>query len=119
MTYRALIIMCRCVYLLSELSNIHEASRQIQQCLPAVADACRYNHYAQHIVFLETVCKQLPIIAKHIGVKPFKAYFDLFIDPIFQALVSTVSSEKLLTDFEKEVVLYSSLFFVCVCSSII
>lgn len=75
-----------CVYLLSELSNISEASRVIQQCLPAVADACIHRHYAQHVVFLETVCKQLPIIAKHIGVKPFKAYFDLFIDPIFQAL---------------------------------
>jgi hypothetical protein len=43
-------------------------------------------------VFLETVCKQLPLIAKGVGKKVFKSSVEEFLDPVFYALVSETSS---------------------------
>lgn len=74
------------VILLGELSEISSIADQILQALPNVAEACKFQHYAQHVVFLETVCRNLPIFAKNLGIKRFKSAFDLFIDPIFTAL---------------------------------
>nr|CAD7395536.1 unnamed protein product [Timema poppensis] len=62
-----------CVYLLSELSQIPEMSRTVFNTLPLVAEACHHRHYTHHLVFIETVCKQLPVIAKGIGKKTFKS----------------------------------------------
>jgi hypothetical protein len=78
----------RCVYLLSELSQIPDLCRSVSAALPVMGEACHYHHYTHHIVFLETVCKQLPLIAKGIGKKIFKSSVEEFLDPIFYALVS-------------------------------
>ncbi|KAG8330668.1 hypothetical protein J6590_057997 [Homalodisca vitripennis] len=75
-----------CVYLLGELSSIPEASKEVLKLLPLLANACQYQHYPQHVVLLETVCKQLPSLAKHLGVRAFKAYLDLFLDPVFRSI---------------------------------
>uniref|UniRef100_A0A1B6GJM3 TOG domain-containing protein n=1 Tax=Cuerna arida TaxID=1464854 RepID=A0A1B6GJM3_9HEMI len=77
-----------CVYLLGELSSIPEASKEVLKLLPLLANACQYQHYPQHVVLLETVCKQLPSLAKHLGVRAFKAYLDLFLDPVFRSIES-------------------------------
>lgn len=75
-----------CVYLLSEISQIPELSRPVFTALPLVGEACQYRHYTHHVVFLETVCKQLPLLAKGIGKKAFKSSVEEFLDPIFYAL---------------------------------
>ncbi|PSN56963.1 hypothetical protein C0J52_10867 [Blattella germanica] len=75
-----------CVYLLSELSQITDLSRTVFNALPLVSEACHYRHYAHHVVFLETVCKQLPLLAKGVGKKIFKSIVEEFLDPIFYAL---------------------------------
>lgn len=77
----------RSLYLLTELSTIPEASKEVLKLLPLAAEACQVQHYSQHVVFLETVCKQLPLLAKHLGVRPFKAYLDYFLDPVFRSMV--------------------------------
>lgn len=82
------IILCRCVYLLAELSQIPEAVSSVATALPLVAEACRHRHYTQHMTFLETVCKQLPLLAKGLGKKVFKTVLEDFFEPIFYALVS-------------------------------
>lgn len=70
--------------MLTELSVIPEASKEVLKLLPLVAEISQ----EQHIVFLETVCKQLPLLAKHLGVRSFKNYyFEAFVDPIFKSLV--------------------------------
>jgi hypothetical protein len=54
-----------------------------------VGEACQYRHYTHHVVFLETVCKQLPLLAKGVG-KKFKSIVEEFLDPVFYALVSEI-----------------------------
>ncbi|XP_067011656.1 uncharacterized protein [Anabrus simplex] len=75
-----------CVYLLSEISQIPEATRSVMSALPLVAEACLHRHYAHHVTFLETVCKQLPVLAKGVGKKMFKSVVEEFFDSIFYAL---------------------------------
>ncbi|KAJ4426516.1 hypothetical protein ANN_27330, partial [Periplaneta americana] len=83
-----------CVYLLSELSQIPDLARSVFTALPLVAEACHYRHYTHHIVFLETVCKQLPVLAKGIGKKTFKPVMEEFLDPIFYALTGRTIMER-------------------------
>jgi len=75
-----------CVHLLSELAQISKFSPSVSKYIPDVAKAAEMKHYTQHVHFLETVCKQLPNIAKGIGKKPFKTYLESFFDPIFYSL---------------------------------
>lgn len=74
-----------CIYLLAELSNIPACTKKVYDALPVLADAARHRHYHHHVVFLESLAKQLPVIAKA-NKKMFKAYLELFFDPIFYAL---------------------------------
>jgi hypothetical protein len=83
----------RCVYLLSEISQIPELSRSVFTALPLVGEACQYRHYTHHVVFLETVCKQLPLLAKGIGKKAFKSSVEEFLDPVFYALVCEIGMQ--------------------------
>jgi hypothetical protein len=78
------------VYLLSELSQIPDLSHSVFTAVPLVAEACHYHHYTHHVMFLETVCKQLPLLAKGVGKKVFKSIVEEFLDPIFYALVSGI-----------------------------
>ena len=79
-----------CVYLLSELSLVSEASQKVVSSLPLLAEAANRQHYTHHVVLLETVCKQLPVIAKGIGKRPFKMHLEIFLNAIFYGLVSTL-----------------------------
>lgn len=90
-----------CIHLLAELSNNPSLSNLVSQYLPAVAKAVSLQHYPQHVVLLETLCKQLPNIAKGIGKRHFKMHLELFFDPIFysmtcdNALTSSAASQCL------------------------
>ncbi|XP_075223588.1 uncharacterized protein LOC142325568 [Lycorma delicatula] len=74
------------VIFLAEVSEIKEAHSSVMQALPLVAEACRYQDYNQHVIFLETVCRHLPTFVKNLGAKQFKTKLDLFIDTLFTAL---------------------------------
>ncbi|XP_071785582.1 uncharacterized protein [Asterias amurensis] len=75
-----------CILLLSELSSESSLSAAIGTILPSVAETTRNQSYTQHIQLLETICKQLPAIAKNIGKRYFKPCLEAFLDPIFYAL---------------------------------
>ncbi|XP_059472766.1 uncharacterized protein LOC132195063 [Neocloeon triangulifer] len=77
-----------CVMLFAELSMVPSATNTVAAALPKLAEACRLRHYSSHLTFLETVCKNLPTIAKGVGRKNFKQHLDEFFDPIFYALES-------------------------------
>jgi len=72
------------IYLISELSQ--HFPQQMAQLFPNVVKALSYKHYSQHLVFLETVCKQLPKIATRMGKRTFKMYLETFLDSIFDAV---------------------------------
>ncbi|XP_071164390.1 uncharacterized protein [Mytilus edulis] len=75
-----------CIHLIAELSNNPSLSALVGQTLPAVAKAVSFQHYPQHVVLLETLCKQLPNIAKGIGKRHFKPHLELFFDSIFYSM---------------------------------
>ena len=76
------------IYLISELSQHHP--QEVAQLFPNVITALSYKHYPQHLIFLETVCKQLPKIATRIGKRSFKMNLETFIDSIFEAIACDV-----------------------------
>ncbi|XP_033735448.1 uncharacterized protein LOC117323982 isoform X2 [Pecten maximus] len=75
-----------CIHLLAELSNHHDLAAPVSQMLPDMAKSTSYQHYTQHIVYCETICKQLPNIAKGIGKRHFKMHLEMFLDIIFHSL---------------------------------
>jgi hypothetical protein len=77
--------------LLSELSMVPAAVAAVTASLPVLSEVCALKHYSSHLVFLETVCKHLPTIAKGVGRKNFKLHLENFFRPIFYALVSGFS----------------------------
>ncbi|GFS25769.1 Arm repeat-containing protein [Elysia marginata] len=80
-----------CVHLLAELSHIPSVSGPVGKLIPAMANACSTKDYTHYPNFLETVCKQLPNLAKGLGKRPFKMYLELFLDYIFDALGSEIA----------------------------
>jgi len=78
-----------CIYLLAELSSV--VPKNVSDLLPALATSCTTQGYTHRPALLETVCTQLPTIAKGIGKKPFKMYLEMFIDHLFDALDSDVA----------------------------
>lgn len=99
-----------CVHLLAELSQQKPYTDKVSSLLPLVAESARHKHYSQHYSYLETVFKQvrfitenmfshscelwmhcytqLPVIARALGKRLFKRHLELFLDPMFYALVS-------------------------------
>ncbi|XP_071962564.1 uncharacterized protein [Antedon mediterranea] len=75
-----------CIYLLSEISLIKSMEETVSDLLPSVAECGRKQSYTQHVCLLETICKQLPVIAKNIDKRRFKSHLDKFFDPLFYAL---------------------------------
>ncbi|XP_076463710.1 uncharacterized protein LOC143295909 [Babylonia areolata] len=90
-----------CVTLMAELSHIPSLASPLMKLLPLLSKACTVRHYTHHINFLETVCKQLPNLAKGLGKRQFKMYLEIFLEPIFysldsdNALTSTAASQCL------------------------
>lgn len=80
-------IFSRCVYVVGELSHIKEAHGDIISVVPLLREAARHRHYTHHVIFLETICKQVPVIAKNLGKKTFKTIVEDFFDIIFYSLV--------------------------------
>jgi hypothetical protein len=76
--------------LLAELATIPQISLHLTSVLPLLAEACTKRHYSAHLNFLETICKNLPIIARGVGKKNFKAQLESFFEPVFYALVSSL-----------------------------
>ena len=77
-----------CIYAVAELAAKRAALKPVTDCLPLLAKAAGFRHYAQHFHLLETLCCQLPLIAERIGKKMFKMYLEMFLDSIFDALKS-------------------------------
>ena len=75
-----------CVYLIAELSQNPITHKEIIEILHLLAEAAKLKHYAQHIQLFETICRALPVIARGIGKKDFKAYLHLYIDMLFYSL---------------------------------
>jgi len=73
-----------CIYLVAELSSDH--STEVTKLLPSIVKCLSHKHFSQHLVLLETVCKQLPVIATNIGKRNFKSSVELFLDPVFYGL---------------------------------
>ncbi|RUS87848.1 hypothetical protein EGW08_004381 [Elysia chlorotica] len=80
-----------CVHLLAELSHIPAVSGPVSKLIPTMANACSTKDYTHYHNFLETVCKQLPNLAKGLGKRPFKMYLELFLDYIFEAIDSEIA----------------------------
>nr|XP_039248911.1 uncharacterized protein LOC120326658 [Styela clava] len=86
-----------CVFLISELlSNSEkqtadpELATRIANLLPLVVEAAKFRNFTQHSVFIETICRQLPIIGKRLGKRIFKSNLESFFDIIFYGLQSDV-----------------------------
>ncbi|XP_064602415.1 uncharacterized protein LOC135468221 [Liolophura sinensis] len=77
-----------CVHLVSEIANIPQYSSVLTELLPLVAQAASHKHYTQHFQLLESICKQLPSIARGLGKRPFKQFIEFFLNPVFYALTS-------------------------------
>ncbi|XP_078313834.1 uncharacterized protein LOC111130281 [Crassostrea virginica] len=75
-----------CVHLVAELSHNAELTSQVSDLLPLLAKASSLHHYNHHVNFLETVCKQLPNIAKNLGKRYFKPHLEQFFDCIFYSI---------------------------------
>jgi len=88
-----------CVVLVSELSSLPVFAPHIPIIMELISKAISHRHYTHHMNLLETICKQLPVIAKGIGKRDFKTYLHLFIEHIFyslnaeNALTSTAASQ--------------------------
>lgn len=82
-----------CIHLVAVLSQNSTFSKQIIKFLSLISKAVSYRHYTHHLSILETLCQQLPNIARGIGKKAFKPYLECFLDDIFYSL----SSENALT----------------------
>nr|CAB3256599.1 importin-4-like [Phallusia mammillata] len=78
-----------CIYLITELSA--DFPEKASSLLPSVIACLSHKHYAQHLVLLETFCKQLPVMAPRLGKRGFKSHIESFIDPIFYALSCDVA----------------------------
>lgn len=71
-----------------------------------LAQALAYKDFDQHLIFLETVCNQLPVIAQNLGKKLFKTKLALFVTPIFYALhsdvqLTAVAAERCLNELSR------------------
>ncbi|XP_064483723.1 uncharacterized protein LOC135396603 [Ornithodoros turicata] len=75
-----------CIHLVAELAQIPQMSQEVTQLLPLVAQAVGHKHYLHHVTLLETMCKQLPSIARGINKRNFKQHLEKFLGPIFYGL---------------------------------
>ncbi len=83
-----------CVYLIGELTKQPVFHDRLAGYLPILAEAARHKHYSQHLLYLETVVKYIPTIARNLGKKLFKAHLELLLDPLFYALVCDSSQTR-------------------------
>lgn len=86
-----------CVYLIKELlstSEMHKMNADLANLvtglLPLIVEASKHKHFTQHVIFVETICRQLPIIGKRLGKKLFKPQLESFFDIIFYGLENDV-----------------------------
>jgi len=75
-----------CVYFLTELARHHPDAAV--GLVPSLVEAAGHKHYPQHVVFIETICKQLPTFARIIKKRSFKAILENVFDIIFYAVAS-------------------------------
>lgn len=75
-----------CVHLVAELAQIQEVQGKIMELLSLVAEAATYKHYTHHVCLLESLCKQLPNVAKGVGKRQFKQCLELFLEHLFYSL---------------------------------
>jgi HEAT repeat protein len=78
-----------CIHLVGELSRNKMAASYMSELLPLAAQAASYKHYVHHVSLVESLMKQLPVIARNLGKKQFKNYLADFFGPIFYGLKSS------------------------------
>lgn len=69
------------IYMIRELADV--APERVPQFLQPLADVARLRHFSHCLNLQETLWKSLPIIARRMGKNAFKAYLELFLDPLF------------------------------------
>ena len=77
-----------CIYLVAELSKLQTTQEQMKVLIPLMAETAKHRHYSQYLQLYESICKQLPVVAKGVGKKNFKTYIEAFLDPVFHSLTS-------------------------------
>jgi hypothetical protein len=77
--------------LLAELAGVPGQAERIGELLPLVVQAMKKKNYTHHYLFIETVCKCIPALARNMGKKAFKEHLESFFDDIFYALVRTLN----------------------------
>ncbi|CAB3990045.1 Leishmanolysin-like peptidase, partial [Paramuricea clavata] len=77
-----------CIYLVAELSKLQTTQEQMKFLIPLMAETTKHRHYSQYLQLYESLCKQLPVVAKGLGKRNFKTYIEAFMDPIFHSLTS-------------------------------
>jgi len=50
---------CSCLCLMCELSRLPACISHVAKLLPSLAAAASHKHYAHHVFFLQSVCKQV------------------------------------------------------------
>lgn len=75
------------VYLTTQLAEV-AAATAMPLLMPLLAEAAAADHYAHACHLQETVWKQLPLIAQHLGKRPFKRYLEPFINPLIRCVES-------------------------------
>ncbi|CAM9405621.1 unnamed protein product [Chrysoparadoxa australica] len=72
------------IYLIKELCAV--APSVATGYFEDLAALAKLSHFPQADTLRETLWRQLPQMARVLGKKPFKAYLELFLDPIFSTL---------------------------------
>ena len=80
----------RCLFLIGDIAPIPECQSHLSPLIPHIIKASQARSFSQHVIFLETLCKIVPPLAKGIGKKPFKEFLAAFFEPIFYSIVSIV-----------------------------
>ncbi|XP_019856793.1 PREDICTED: uncharacterized protein LOC100631796 [Amphimedon queenslandica] len=84
-----------CIHLLSELSKVDRSRSNVALLLPLLAETTGHRQYIQHCNHMETLMKQLPVIAKSLGKRVFKQHIELFFDGIFYGIISSSPQLKM------------------------
>ena len=56
---RIIVLCCRCVHLLAELSQIKTCQSKVVSLLPVLADTTRHKQYSQHLYYFEVLLRQV------------------------------------------------------------
>lgn len=74
------------VYFVRELSDVHSAS--VAEFMPSLVTLLNLSGFVHAHNLHETIWKSIPVIARSLGKRPFKAFLEDLLDPLFRSLQS-------------------------------